>query len=83
MLRISRAVAIAFLHHITQRGNYRNGVFEKEGDYLHYVEWLATYSRKYGLEIWTYCLIENYFHFIGVPIHCRAPLRRREIWVAT
>ena len=51
MPRISRAVAVGFPHHITQRGNYRRGVFEKENDYLRYIEWLMTYTRKYSLKI--------------------------------
>jgi putative transposase len=68
MPRISRAMAVDLPHHITQRGNYRHGVFEKEGDYLQYLEWLTTYSRKYLLKIWAYCLMENHVHFIAVPM---------------
>lgn len=68
MPRISRAVAIGLPHHITQRGNYRRGVFEKEDDYLHYIEWLTTYTRKYSLKIWAYCLMGNHVHYIAVPM---------------
>jgi putative transposase len=68
MPRISRAVAIGFPHHVTQRGNYRREVFEKEDDYLTYIEWLVNYSRKYSLKIWAYCLMANHVHFISVPM---------------
>ena len=68
MPRIARAVATGFPHHVTQRGNYRKGVFEKEHDYLLYMEWLVNYGRKYSLKIWAYCLMDNHVHFITVPM---------------
>jgi len=67
MPRISRAIAIGYPHHITQRGNYRQTIFSEEGDYARYVELLARFAPKYGLEIWAYCLMPNHVHFVGVP----------------
>jgi putative transposase len=67
MPRIARAVAIGFPHHITQRGNYRQTVFENGADYLQYLQWLKEYSEKYSLKIWAYCLMSNHVHFIAVP----------------
>ncbi|MCL4476297.1 MAG: transposase [Nitrospirae bacterium] len=68
MPRISRPVAVGYPHHITQRGNYRQKIFESDGDYLQYLEWLQQYSRKYQLKIWAYCLMSNHVHFIAVPM---------------
>lgn len=68
MPRIARAVAVGFPHHITQRGNYRQRVFESDEDYLQYLEWLQQYSKKYALKIWVYCLMSNHVHFIAVPM---------------
>ena len=34
MPRISRVVAVGHPHHVTQRGNYRQTVFETDQDYL-------------------------------------------------
>ena len=68
MPRIARAVAVEYPHHITQRGNYRQVVFEKDEDYIQYLEWLKLYSKKYSLKIWAYCLIRNHVHFIVVPM---------------
>ena len=68
MPRIARAVAIGFPHHITQRGNYRQTVFENDADYSRYLEWLNDYSVKYSLKIWAYCLMSNHVHFIVVPM---------------
>ena len=68
MSRIPRPVAVEYPHHITQRGNYQQKVFEEEEDYLCYLEWLYDYSRKYSLNIWAYCLMTNHVHFVTVPM---------------
>ena len=68
MPRIARAVAVGFPHHITQRGNYRQAVFETDGDYVRYLELLKHYSEKHSLKIWAYCLMGNHVHFIAVPM---------------
>jgi putative transposase len=68
MPRIARAVAIGLPHHITQRGNYRQPVFQRDKDYLQYLQWLNLYSTKYSLNIWAYCLMGNHVHFISVPM---------------
>jgi len=67
MPRIARAVAKGYPHHITQRGNYRQIVFEADADYMQYLEWLKEYSNKYALAIWAYCLMGNHVHFVCVP----------------
>ena len=33
---------VGFPHHITQRGNYRQRVFEGDDDYRQYLEWLLS-----------------------------------------
>lgn len=68
MPRIARAVAVGLPHHVTQRGNYRQIVFQRDEDYLQYREWLSEYTKKYGLRIWAYCLMSNHVHFIAVPM---------------
>lgn len=67
MPRVSRAIAVGYPHHITQRGNYRQTVFAEEGDYAKYLELLAGFTPKYGLDIWAYCLMPNHIHIVGVP----------------
>lgn len=68
MPRISRVVAVGYPHHITQRGNYRQPVFEDEEDFIQYLQWLGEYRQKYSLNIWAYCLLNNHVHFIVVPM---------------
>jgi len=67
MPRIARAVAQGYPHHVTQRGNYRQTVFEDDEDFLQYKTWLKEYSKKFGLKIWAYCLMTNHVHFVCVP----------------
>jgi putative transposase len=64
---MSRAIAVGYPHHITQRGNYRQTVFREAEDYTHYLELLHHYTRRHHLEIWAYCLMPNHVHFVGVP----------------
>jgi putative transposase len=67
MPRVSRAIAVDYPHHITQRGNYRQTVFSEEGDYAKYLELLANFCPKYNLDIWAYCLMPNHVHMVAVP----------------
>jgi len=67
MPRIARIVAVGFPHHITQRGNYKQEIFEDEFDRREYLEYIAAESRKYNVEILAYCLMTNHVHFILVP----------------
>ncbi len=67
MPRQSRIVLPKIPHHITQRGNYRQNVFEYEDDYGQYCLWMNQYSKKYGLDILAYCLMSNHVHFVVVP----------------
>ncbi|MFQ5965628.1 MAG: transposase [Candidatus Scalinduaceae bacterium] len=67
MPRLARVVAKGYPHHVTQRGNYRQPVFEKDDDYVQYLEWLKDYGKKYSLNIWAYCLMTNHIHLICVP----------------
>ena len=54
-------------HHITQRGNNRQVVFEDDVDYSQYCDWINTYALKSGVEVLAYCLMTNHVHFIIIP----------------
>ena len=68
MPRISRPVAVGYPHHITQRGNYQQKIFESDDDYVQYLQWLQKYSKQYQLKMWAYCVMSNHVHFIAVPM---------------
>lgn len=67
MPRQSRIVALEYPHHITQRGNYCQRVFEKDEDRKRYLYWIAEYAGKYKLSLLAYCLMDNHVHFIAIP----------------
>jgi putative transposase len=67
MCRIARAVAAGYPHHVLQRGNYRQTVFEEDADYHRYREMLSECVAKFGLSIWAYCLMSDHVHFVCVP----------------
>jgi putative transposase len=67
MARLARSTIIGFPHHVIQRGNYDQPVFEDEADYSRYLNWLHEYALRYTMDIWAYCLMPNHVHFICVP----------------
>ena len=67
MPRLARVVGLGLPHHITQRGNYRQNIFNGDNDMDRYLRWVSEYSRKYGLVVLAYCLMDNHVHFVVVP----------------
>ena len=54
-------------HHITQRGNRRQPAFFEDEDYAAYLELMAEWCDRCGVEVWAYCLMPNHVHLIAVP----------------
>jgi putative transposase len=67
MGRIARVVAPGVPHHITQRGNARQVVFDDAKDRRVYLELLRSYADKFQLRIWAWCLMSNHVHLLAVP----------------
>ncbi|MFC2171748.1 transposase [Acidobacteriota bacterium] len=67
MARIPRIVVPGFPHHVTQRGNLQQDVFDSKIDRKIYMKLMSHYSSRYGTEIWVYCLMRNHVHFIAIP----------------
>ncbi|MBI3044788.1 MAG: transposase [Betaproteobacteria bacterium] len=67
MPRLARPVFSGVPHHITQRGNRREKVFFSDADREAYLEWLAEYCAKHGVEVLAYCLMTNHIHAVTVP----------------
>ena len=67
MPRLARSVFSGVPHHITQRGNRRENVFFSDADREAYLEWLAEYCARHGVEILAYCLMTNHIHVVAVP----------------
>jgi putative transposase len=67
MGRIARVVAPGVPHHITQRGNARQTVFDDAKDRRVYLELLRYYAERFRLRIWAWCLMSNHVHLLAVP----------------
>ncbi len=67
MPRKARVVVPNTAHHVIQRGNYQQYVFEKPKDFQHYLYWIAKYAKEYNVKIHAYCLMSNHVHFIVTP----------------
>ena len=67
MPRIARVCAVNYPHHITQRENNREDVFFDDEDKAFYLKTLSDYSKKWGLDIWAYCLMTNHVHILVTP----------------
>ncbi len=67
MPRRPRVVEPGLAHHITQRGNNQQRIYDSDFDCGLFLEILGERASKYGLAIWGYCLMPNHFHLIGVP----------------
>jgi putative transposase len=67
MARLARVVVPGLPHHVTQRGNRRQTTFFRHGDYEAYLELMAEWCGRCGVEVWSYCLMPNHVHLIAVP----------------
>ncbi|MGB2987654.1 MAG: transposase, partial [Phycisphaerae bacterium] len=67
MPRIARVVAAGLPHHVTQWGNRRQRTFFCNEDYEAYLELMADWCSRCGVEVWAYCLMPNHVHLIVVP----------------
>ncbi len=67
MPRIARLVVPGIPHHIIQRGNRKQRVFFKDEDKKAYLEILKAQCLRFGVAIWSYCLMDNHVHFVAVP----------------
>ena len=65
MPRIARTVIAGVAHHITQRGNNRQGVFFVDADRQMHLDLLHTQCQRYGLTVAGYCFMTNHVCIIG------------------
>ena len=67
MPRTARVVLEGYPHHITQRGNYRQKVFESPKDMDIYLGFVKEYAEEFDLKVLAYCLMSNHVHLIVIP----------------
>jgi putative transposase len=67
MPRIARGHSDGQIYHVLNRGNGRQEVFHKDGDFKAFIELLAKVQESYGVSILAYCLMTNHFHLLLQP----------------
>lgn len=67
MPRRARLVVPGAAHHITQRGNNRQCVFDSEGDRRVFLGLLAKYTEQHEVPVLGYCLMKNHYHLVLAP----------------
>ena len=67
MPRQARIVIPNTAHHITQRGNYQQNIFDREDNYQRYCKWMNEYAQDYNVDILGWCLMSNHVHFVVIP----------------
>jgi len=67
MARIARIVIPGLPHHIIQRGVRSLDIFKTNHDRQAYLNLLRASGKRFGLEFWAWCLMNNHVHFLVVP----------------
>ena len=82
MPRERRRLLGGYCYHILNRGNRRQTVFHKDGDYAAFLALMAEASIRRAIRILAYCLMPNHFHFVLWPYE-DADISRWMHWLMT
>lgn len=64
MPRIKRRVVDGGIYHILNRGHNKDKIFEGETDFYRFKEIIERYKKKYGFDLYHYCIMPNHFHLL-------------------
>ena len=67
MARLPRYVLPGQPHHVIQRGNNRQIIFNVDGDYRFYLEKLNNACKKHNVDVHAYVLMTNHVHILMTP----------------
>ena len=67
MARLPRLTLPGYPHHVIQRGNNRQAIFESNGDRQFLLNLLAENAEKFNVAIHSYVLMNNHFHLLATP----------------
>jgi putative transposase len=67
MPRTARASQGGFVYHVINRGNARQRVFHKDGDYEAFVRLMLEGRERVPVRLTGYCLMPNHFHLLVWP----------------
>lgn len=67
MARLPRVALPGYVHHVMQRGNNGQRIFETATDYQRMLDLVSEHSRKFGVVVHAYVLMDNHFHLLVTP----------------
>ena len=67
MARLPRLTVPGYAHHIIQRGNNRQAIFNSTADYELLLDLLEENAHKQRVAIHAYVLMSNHFHLLATP----------------
>lgn len=67
MPRSARAIADNCFYHLINRGNGRQQVFHKDGDYQAFIDVVLGARQRYRVKVLAWCLMPNHFHLLVQP----------------
>lgn len=67
MARLPRLTLPGYPHHVIQRGNNRQAIFESNGDRQFLLDLLQENAQKFGVAVHAYVLMSNHFHLLATP----------------
>jgi len=68
MPRIARGLVDGFVYHLLNRGNGKQEVFHKAGDYEAFIDLMAEAKERHSVKMFAYCLLPNHFHIVLMPL---------------
>ena len=67
MPRTARAAVGGMIYHVLNRGNGRQRIFFKDGDYAAFLKVLAEGKKRGGMKVLGWCLMPNHWHLVLAP----------------
>ncbi len=67
MPRPLRPIDDGLIYHVISRGNNRQKVFRKRGDFAAFLAALAELKERKPFKLYGYCLLDNHFHLLLRP----------------
>jgi putative transposase len=82
MARTARASVGGVCYHVLNRGNARQRVFHKEGDFVAFLDLIEEANGRLPMRVLAWCLLPNHFHLVLWP-HGDGDLSRWMQWLMT
>jgi putative transposase len=67
MPRTARASIGNVCYHVLNRGNARNEVFHKDGDFQAFLKAMGDAHQAIPMRVLAYCILPNHFHLVLWP----------------